>query len=120
MTEETIFSRILKGEIPCDEVYRDNQCLAFKDIEPQAPVHILIIPQKTLSSLKEADEKDQQLLGHLLLVAAKVAHQEGLEQWRTVINTGSEAGQTVFHLHLHILANKNFDERSIGNDLSHE
>ena len=101
MTGDTIFSRILQGEISCDEVYQDKYCLAFRDIEPQAPVHILIIPKKKLASLKEADEVDTQLLGHLLLVAAKIAGQQGLQSWRTIINTGSEAGQTVFHLHLH-------------------
>ena len=106
MTEETIFNKILRKEIPCDQVYTDDLCLAFRDIEPQAPVHILIIPKKSISSLKDAENDDAALLGHLLLIAAKVAKQEGLESWRTVINTGASAGQTVFHLHLHIIGGR--------------
>ncbi len=106
MTQETIFGRILSGEIPCDEVYSDKHCLAFRDIQPQAPVHILIIPRKNIHKLSDATEQDQELLGHLLLVASKVAHQEGLEDWRTVINSGEKAGQTVFHLHIHVLGGR--------------
>ena len=108
MNEETIFSKILKGDIPCDEVYSDEYCLAFRDIQPQAPIHILLIPREPIISLREAQEKDQILLGHLLLVAAKIAKSEGLENWRTVINTGTKAGQTVFHLHLHIIGGRSF------------
>ena len=106
MTKETIFSKILEGKIPCDEVYRDSRCLAFKDIDPKAPVHILLIPRKKIESLKMAEENDINLLGHLLLVASKIAKQENLEDWRTVINTGERAGQTVFHLHLHIIGGR--------------
>ncbi|WP_320663493.1 histidine triad nucleotide-binding protein [Prochlorococcus sp. MIT 1223] len=106
MTEETIFNRILKGEIPCDEIYRDELCLVFRDIQPQAPVHLLVIPKKNIPSLKEASHEDASLLGHLLLVSAKVANKEGLESWRTVINTGESAGQTVFHLHLHVIGGR--------------
>tara|TARA_Y100001968_G_scaffold103629_1_gene93639 strand:- start:348 stop:686 length:339 start_codon:yes stop_codon:yes gene_type:complete len=106
MTEETIFNKILRKEIPCDQVYTDDLCLAFRDIEPQAPVHILIIPKKSISSLKDVENDDTALLGHLLLIAAKVAKQEGLESWRTIINTGASAGQTVFHLHLHIIGGR--------------
>ena len=107
MFQETIFSKILSGEIPCDEVYSDEQCLAFKDIAPQAPVHILIIPRKQLTSLKEVNEQDKELLGHLLYISSKIAKQQNLEHWRTVINTGEEAGQTVFHLHIHIIGGRN-------------
>ena len=106
MAKETIFSRILLGEIPCESIYRDEYCLAFRDIEPQAPTHILIIPQKPIVSLREAELSDKEILGHLLLIAAKVADQEGLKDWRTVINTGAKAGQTVFHLHLHVLGGR--------------
>ena len=106
MTTQTIFGRILNGEIPCNEVYRDEWCLAFRDIEPQAPSHILIIPRKPIESLKLANDDDQKLLGHLLLIAKKVAKLENLESWRTVINTGSEAGQTVFHLHIHVIGGR--------------
>ena len=106
MSEETIFSKILNGKIPCDEVYQDSQCLAFRDNQPHAPTHILLIPKKPIPSLKDIKEEDSGLLGHLLLVASHIAQQEGLEDWRTVINTGSNAGQTVFHLHIHILGGR--------------
>ena len=106
MSEETIFNRILKGDVPCDEVYSDEQCLAFRDVNPQAPVHILIIPRKAIKSLLEVKTRDAEILGHLLLVAGKVARKEGLESWRTVINIGESSGQTVFHLHLHIIGGR--------------
>ncbi len=106
MKSQTIFDQILNGEIPCNEIYSDELCLAFSDIQPQAPTHILLIPRKPLKSLKEATERDKELLGHLLLIAAKIATQEGLDSWRTVINTGSGAGQTVFHLHIHIIGGR--------------
>ncbi len=106
MANDTIFGRILRGEIPCDQVYADEQCLAFRDVNPQAPVHVLVIPREPIPQLGEAGEEHQALLGHLLLVAARVARQEGLESWRTVINSGEEAGQTVFHLHLHVIGGR--------------
>ncbi len=109
MSKETIFSKILKGEIPCDQIYSDSLCIAFRDIQPQAPVHFLVIPRKAITSLKETDIDDEKLLGHLLLTSAKIAKEEGLENWRTVINTGSEAGQTVFHLHIHIIGGRKLD-----------
>ena len=106
MTDDTIFGRILSGQIPCDEVYSDNQCLAFRDIEPQAPVHVLVIPRKPLPSLNETLPEDGELLGHLILVANRVARQEGLNDWRIVINSGEGAGQTVFHLHVHVIGGR--------------
>ena len=106
MADDTIFGKILRGEIPCDEVYSDDRCLAFRDIAPQAPVHVLVIPRQPIESLRSADAEDGDLLGHLLLVAARVAKQEGLEDWRTVINSGAAAGQTVFHLHVHVLGGR--------------
>ena len=106
MASDTIFGRMLRGEIPCDEVYSDQHCLAFRDIQPQAPVHVLVIPRKPLESLRSAEEENAELLGHLLLVAARVAKQEGLDDFRTVINTGAEAGQTVFHLHVHVIGGR--------------
>ena len=102
----TIFDKILSGEIPCEEVFNDDKCLAFKDITPQAPTHILIIPRKPIESLKEIQKEDQELLGHLLLKGTEIAKASGLESWRTVINTGEEAGQTVFHLHIHIIGGR--------------
>lgn len=106
MAEDTIFARILRGDIPCDEVYSDDRCLAFRDVAPQAPVHVLVIPREPIPSLREAQDQHASLLGHLLLVAAQVAQQEGLEDWRTVINTGAGAGQTVFHLHVHVIGGR--------------
>ncbi len=106
MSDETIFSKIIDGEIPCEEVFSDEYCLAFKDIQPQAPVHILIIPRKKIQSLNEIKEEDKFLLGHLVYVASIIAKEENLEDWRTVINTGSKAGQTVFHLHIHVLGGR--------------
>ncbi|CAK6700055.1 histidine triad nucleotide-binding protein [Synechococcus sp. CBW1107] len=103
---DTIFGRILRGEIPCDQVHADEQCIAFRDVVPQAPVHILVIPREHVVNLAEASDKQAELLGHLLLVAAKVARQEGLDAFRTVINSGAEAGQTVFHLHVHVMGGR--------------
>jgi histidine triad (HIT) family protein len=87
-------------------VYADEHCLAFRDVAPQAPVHILVIPREPVVNLAEAGDQHQQLLGHLLLVAARVARQEGLSGFRTVINSGEEAGQTVFHLHVHVIGGR--------------
>ena len=109
MAQESIFGQILAGKIPCDEVFSDEKCLAFRDIQPQAPIHILVIPRKPLVSLAEVKSEDCELLGHLLIVASKVAKAEGLSNWRTVINTGAEAGQTVFHLHIHIIGGRKLD-----------
>ncbi|MEB3209570.1 MAG: HIT domain-containing protein, partial [Synechococcus sp.] len=86
MSQDTIFARILRGEIPCDQVFADEHCLAFRDVAPQAPVHVLVIPRQPIPELAQASAEDQGLLGHLLLVAARVARQEGLEAFRTVIN----------------------------------
>jgi histidine triad (HIT) family protein len=103
---DTIFGRILRGEIPCEAVYADEFCLAFRDVNPQAPVHVLVIPREAIVNLADALSQHRELLGHLLLVAAKVARQEGLSGWRTVINSGAEAGQTVFHLHVHVIGGR--------------
>ncbi|MBD1218926.1 MAG: histidine triad nucleotide-binding protein [Anabaena sp. CoA2_C59] len=104
---ETIFSKIIRKEIPANIVYEDDLSLAFTDINPQAPVHILIIPKKPIVNLATAEPEDQALLGHLLLIAQKVAAQAGLENgYRVVINTGIDGGQTVYHLHIHILGRR--------------
>jgi histidine triad (HIT) family protein len=108
----TIFSKIIAREIPADIVYEDEQCLAFKDIHPQAPVHVLIVPKREIARLADAQAGDQALLGHLMLAAGKIARQLGVDDaFRIVISNGAEAGQTVFHLHLHLLAGKHFSER---------
>ena len=104
---ETIFSKIINREIPADIVYEDDECIAFRDVNPQAPVHIQLIPKKPISQLMTSAAEDQALLGHLLLTAPKIAKQEGVgESFRLVVNNGSGAGQTVFHLHLHILGGR--------------
>ena len=103
----TIFQRIINKEIPAQIVFEDDQCLAFHDVAPQAPTHVLVIPKKPLPSLAAAQADDQALLGHLLLVAKQVAEQLGLSNgYRTVINCGADAGQSVFHLHLHLLGGR--------------
>jgi histidine triad (HIT) family protein len=104
---ETIFSKIIRKEIPADIVYEDNLALAFRDVQPQAPVHILVIPKKPIESIATATVEDESLLGHLLLIVKRVAAQEGLANgYRVVINTGEDGGQTVFHLHLHLLGKR--------------
>ena len=108
----TIFSKIIAREIPADIVYEDEACLAFKDIHPQAPIHILLVPKKEIARLADADPADQALLGHLLLAVNKIVRQLGVEDaFRVMISNGADAGQTVFHLHLHILAGQRFRER---------
>ncbi len=104
---DTIFARIIKREIPADIVYEDDTCLAFRDVTPQAPVHILLIPKKGIAKLTDSTTEDQVLLGHLMLMAKVVAEQEGIgDAFRLVVNNGSQVGQTVFHLHLHILGGR--------------
>jgi histidine triad (HIT) family protein len=104
---DTIFSKIIDRQIPADIVYEDDLCLAFRDVAPQAPVHILLIPKKPIAMIADANLDDQALLGHLLLTAAKVAQQEKLANgYRLVINNGVDGGQTVYHLHLHILGGR--------------
>lgn len=106
---DTIFGKILRGEIPADVVHEDEHCLAFRDIDPQAPVHIVIIPKRHIAKLSDADIEDRVLLGHLLHVASKIAESEGLEgQFRININNGEKAGQLVFHLHVHLLGGRDF------------
>tara|TARA_B100000945_G_C20058691_1_gene446982 strand:- start:243 stop:584 length:342 start_codon:yes stop_codon:yes gene_type:complete len=106
MTETTIFSKIINGEISCKKLYEDEYCIAFDDIAAQAPIHFLVIPKKPLVSLIECMEEDKNLLGHLLLIGKNIAKSKNLKNWRTVINTGKESGQTVFHLHIHFLAGR--------------
>ena len=106
---ETIFAKIIRREIPADIVYEDDLCLAFRDVNPQAPVHILVIPKQPIARLIDAVDDDQSLLGHLLLSANKIALEQGIEEaFRLVVNNGADVGQSVFHLHLHILAGRSF------------
>ena len=109
MTEPTLFEKIINREIPADLVYEDEVCVAFRDVNPQAPTHVLIVPRKPLDRVANSEEGDQAMLGHLLVVAGKVAEQLGCrEAFRLVINNGAEAGQSVFHLHVHLLAGRPF------------
>ena len=103
----TIFDKIIKKEIPADIVYEDDLCMAFKDINPQAPVHILVIPKKEIRSLEKVTEEDKSLMGHLLVKCSQIAKEQGLTNgFRTVINTEQDGGQTVFHIHIHILGGR--------------
>ena len=106
---ETIFTKVINREIPAEIVYEDDLCLAFNDINPQAPTHILLIPKKPIQKLANAVDSDQQLLGHLLLKAKDIANELGFgDAFRLTINNGEAAGQTVFHLHVHLLAGRTF------------
>lgn len=105
--QETVFSKIITRELPADIVYEDDRCLAFRDNNPQAPAHILVIPKEPITMLSAASAEHAALLGQLLLTASRVAESEGVgDAFRVVINNGADAGQTVFHLHLHILAGR--------------
>jgi histidine triad (HIT) family protein len=107
MSDDTIFGKIARGEMSANIVYEDDLCLAFRDLYPAAPMHILVIPRKPIPRLCDASADDQMLLGHLLLVANQVAAQEGLgDQFRLVVNNGAGAGQSVFHLHLHVMGGR--------------
>ena len=106
---DTLFAKIINKQIPADIVYEDDLCLAFKDINPQAPVHLLLVPKKPLDTLTSAQAEDQALLGHLLLAAGQIARQFKIDgAFRLVINNGEASGQSVFHVHLHILAGRPF------------
>jgi histidine triad (HIT) family protein len=106
--DDCIFCKIVAGEIPAAKVFEDERALAFRDINPQAPTHALVIPRAHIASLNEAAESDEALLGHLLVVAARVAREAGHAEggFRTVVNTGAAAGQTVFHIHVHVLGGR--------------
>ena len=110
MNENCLFCKIVAGEISSAKVYEDEICVAFNDISPQAPTHVLIVPRKHIDSLDKAEKSDGETLGHLLLTAADIARQEGFAEdgYRTVINTNSDGGQTVFHLHVHLLGGRPF------------
>ena len=103
----TLFGKIITREIPADIVYEDEHCLAFRDINPQAPTHVLLIPKKEIPRLADATADDEALLGHMMLAAGKLARQLGVEDaFRLVVNNGAAAGQSVFHLHLHLIAGR--------------
>ena len=115
MSEESIFTKIINGDIPSDILYQDDDCFVIKDIAPKAPTHLLLIPKKPIPRLVDAGEEDRALMGHLMLKAGEIAEQAGVgDAFRLIINNGEGAGQTVFHLHLHILGNKRFSEDQLG------
>jgi histidine triad (HIT) family protein len=107
MAEKTLFTRIIDGEIPGSFVYQDEHVVAIRDINPAAPVHVLVIPRKPIPSLAQLEEGDLEIAGRILLAIRKIAEQEGLKRgYRVVVNTGEEGGQTVPHLHFHILGGR--------------
>lgn len=108
MAEKTLFEKICDKEIPATLVYEDERCVAFRDISPQAPLHILVVPRKVITRVGQAGAEDEALLGHLLLTAAKVARSEGIADtgYRLVINNGRDGGEAVPHLHVHLLGGR--------------
>ena len=106
MTEKTIFKKIIDRQIPAEIIFEDQHCLAFHDVSPQAPVHVLVIPKKEIRSLAELQGSDSELAGQLLITISKVAEQLGLNDYRVISNCGESAGQSVFHLHFHILGGR--------------
>lgn len=108
MSEDCIFCKIIAKEIPAEILYSDERVTAFRDIEPAAPVHILIIPNKHIPSINEIKEEDKNLIGHLHIVAQKLAKEEGIAErgYRLMVNVGKEGGQMVYHLHLHLMGGK--------------
>jgi len=117
MTAETLFTKIIKGDIPAAKVYEDDLCIAINDISPRAPVHILVIPRKPIPRLVDATPEDKALMGHLMWVAGEIARQKGIaDAFRLVVNNGKGAGQSVFHLHLHILGGTSFSEKNLAGE----
>ena len=108
MSEASIFTKIMEGEIPGEILFQDDDCIVLKDISPQAPTHMLVIPRKPIVGIQTASPEDEQLLGHLLVVAQRMAAQEGIanDGYRCVINTGVNGGQQVPHLHIHVLGGR--------------
>jgi len=106
--EECIFCKIAAGEIPSDKVYEDNDFIAFNDINPQAPTHILVIPRRHIPSAADMGKADCELVGGMFLVAAEICRQQKITDYRLVVNNGAGVGQTVFHIHLHVLAGRAF------------
>jgi histidine triad (HIT) family protein len=114
MSQPSIFTRVMRGDIPADLLYQDDLCIVIRDIQPRAPVHLLVIPRDPIPRLVDAVAGHQDLLGHLMLVAAEMARREGVgDGFRLIVNNGEGAGQTVFHLHLHVLGNKKFNENDM-------
>lgn len=109
MSDNCLFCKIIRGEIPADILYQDDEVLAFRDIAPQSPVHFLVIPKKHIKGPAAVEAGDERLMGKLMRVGSEVAGQEGVEQYRIVLNNGEQAGQTVFHLHMHVLGGRSLN-----------
>ncbi len=105
MAEDTLFSQIIRGDIPSDQVYQDELVTAFRDISPQAPTHILIVPNKVIPTINDVTEEDEPVLGHLFIIAAKIAKEQGIadDGYRLIVNCNRHGGQEVFHLHMHLV-----------------
>jgi len=106
MSDKTIFQKIIDGDIPATVEHEDDQCMVFRDIAPQAPTHLLVIPKKLIPRIGEADESDAALLGHLMLIAGQMGNRFGNDGFRLVINNGPDGGEAVPHLHIHVLAGR--------------
>lgn len=115
--ENCLFCKIIKGDIPSTKVYEDEEVYAFKDINPEAPVHILVVPKKHISSINEIEDEDRELIGKIFISIKKIAKEQGVEEsgYRVVSNCGKDAGQTIMHLHFHILAGKDLGEKVLTN-----
>jgi len=109
MSKKTIFKKIIDREVPADVLYEDDQCIAFRDIDPRAPTHVVVIPKKEIPSINDLSESDEQLVGHLYTVIRNLANKLALAGgYRVVVNCGPDAGQSVDHLHLHLLGGRKF------------
>ncbi|MCI5146742.1 MAG: histidine triad nucleotide-binding protein [Candidatus Electrothrix sp. AR3] len=106
MSDDCLFCKIIRGEIPADKLFEDEEILVFRDIAPAAPVHFLVIPKKHISGPAAVGAEDEALLGKMMRIGSQVAEEEGLEHFRVVFNNGEQAGQTVFHIHMHILGGR--------------
>lgn len=111
MTEETLFTKIRDREIPSDIVYEDDEIFAFRDINPQAPTHVLVVPKEVIQTVNDLDEKQAGLIGRMVLVGQRIAREEGIAEsgYRLVMNTNADGGQTVFHIHLHVIGGRTME-----------
>jgi histidine triad (HIT) family protein len=109
MAEDCLFCKIIQGDIPADKLYEDDEVLVFRDIAPVAPLHFLVIPKKHISGPSGVAEEDEQIIGKMMRIGNLVAKDEGIEQFRLVFNNGAEAGQTVFHIHMHVLGGRSLN-----------
>jgi histidine triad (HIT) family protein len=106
MSDSCLFCKITRGEIPADKLYEDDDIMAFRDISPQAPVHFLVVPKKHISGPQSVTRDDEQLIGKVIRMGGEIAKQEGIEHYRVLFNNGEQAGQSVFHIHLHVLGGR--------------